>query len=140
MPPASASGASAGAAAPAAPSNRTRYSQALLDGLEQLKEWPERVTSMQRNWIGRSEGLEIRFDVVDAQGKPVEPLTVFLSGQVYYRSVPRGRQIGSEPGFRWTKPSIVVINGSPTDYAASLVKQGAHSVTVKPVTWIGSPG
>src|SRR4051812_16819014 len=41
----------------------TRYSQALLDGLEQLKEWPERITSMQRNWIGRSEGAEADFQV-----------------------------------------------------------------------------
>ena len=43
-------------------------------------------------------------------GNLVEALTVFLSGQVYYRSVPRGRQIGVEPGMRWTKPSIVVMN------------------------------
>lgn len=43
-------------------------------------------------------------------GNLVEPLTVFLSGQVYYRAVPRGQQIGVEPGNRWTKPSIVVMN------------------------------
>lgn len=43
-------------------------------------------------------------------GNLVEALTAFLSGQVYYRSVPRGRQIGVEPGNRWTKPSIVVMN------------------------------
>ena len=43
-------------------------------------------------------------------GNLVEALTVFLSGQVYYRAVPRGRQIGVEPGLRWTKPSIVVMN------------------------------
>ncbi|QRO01112.1 leucine--tRNA ligase [Archangium violaceum] len=41
----------------------TKYSQELLDGLDQLKEWPERITSMQRNWIGRSEGVEADFDV-----------------------------------------------------------------------------
>jgi leucyl-tRNA synthetase len=41
----------------------TRYSQELLDGLDELKEWPERVTSMQRNWIGRSEGAEADFVV-----------------------------------------------------------------------------
>src|SRR5688572_24605015 len=39
----------------------TKYSQALLDGLDELKEWPERITSMQRNWIGRSEGAEADF-------------------------------------------------------------------------------
>ncbi len=43
-------------------------------------------------------------------GNLVEPLTVFLTGQVYARAVPRGQQIGVEPGFRWTKPSIVVMN------------------------------
>ncbi len=41
----------------------TRYSQELLDGLDELKEWPERITSMQRNWIGRSEGVEADFSV-----------------------------------------------------------------------------
>ena len=51
--------------------------------------------------------LDTRFN---GGGNLVEPLTVFLSGQVYYKSVPRGRQIGVEPGLRWTKPSIVVMN------------------------------
>ncbi|HYV18761.1 MAG TPA: S41 family peptidase [Verrucomicrobiae bacterium] len=51
--------------------------------------------------------LDTRFN---GGGNLVEPLTVFLSGSVYYRAVPRGRQIGVEPGQRWTKPSIVVMN------------------------------
>jgi len=51
--------------------------------------------------------LDTRFN---GGGNLVEPLTVFLSGQVYYRSTPRGRQIGVEPGMRWTKPSIVIMN------------------------------
>ncbi len=51
--------------------------------------------------------LDTRFN---GGGNLVEPLTVFLSGEVYYKSVPRGRQIGVEPGLRWTKPSIVVMN------------------------------
>ncbi len=42
----------------------TRYSQELLDGLDTLTEWPDRVTSMQRNWIGRSEGVEATFAFV----------------------------------------------------------------------------
>ena len=41
----------------------SRYSERLLQGLDTLTEWPERVTSMQRNWIGKSEGAEIVFKV-----------------------------------------------------------------------------
>jgi leucyl-tRNA synthetase len=39
----------------------TRFSQDLLDALDRLERWPEKVRTMQRNWIGRSEGLHIRF-------------------------------------------------------------------------------
>ncbi len=45
----------------------TEYAQQLLDDLE-LVDWPERVVTMQRNWIGRSEGAEFSMDVVDADG------------------------------------------------------------------------
>jgi len=43
----------------------TRYADRLLEGLDGL-DWPERVSTMQRNWIGRSDGLEIVFPVVGA--------------------------------------------------------------------------
>ncbi len=39
----------------------TAYAEQLLAGLETLKEWPDRITSMQRNWIGKSEGAELEF-------------------------------------------------------------------------------
>ncbi len=45
----------------------TEFADALLEDLDTLKSWPERVLAMQRNWIDRSEGLEIRFPV-----KPIE--------------------------------------------------------------------
>jgi len=47
----------------------TRYSQRLLDGLDELQEWPERITSMQRHWIGRSEGCEVEFGVKGSDEK-----------------------------------------------------------------------
>lgn len=42
----------------------TRYAQELLDNLDQLQGWPDRVVQMQANWIGRSEGAEIDFVLV----------------------------------------------------------------------------
>ncbi len=53
----------------------TDYAQELLDALDRLPGWPEAVKTMQRNWIGRSEGLEIDFRV-DGED---EPLTVFTT-------------------------------------------------------------
>lgn len=41
----------------------TDYAQELLDDLDQLTDWPEQVKTMQRNWIGRSQGVEMTFEV-----------------------------------------------------------------------------
>ncbi|MGD8979032.1 MAG: class I tRNA ligase family protein, partial [candidate division WOR-3 bacterium] len=41
----------------------TRYAEQLLDGLDMLPGWPENVRAMQQNWIGKSEGCDIIFDV-----------------------------------------------------------------------------
>lgn len=53
----------------------TRYADELLNDLDKLSGWPERVVTMQRNWIGRSEGVEINFAV---EGKS-EVLKVFTT-------------------------------------------------------------
>src|SRR5208282_1017555 len=47
----------------------TDYSQELLDALDTLDRWPEKVRLMQKNWIGRSEGLLVRF-AIDANSAP----------------------------------------------------------------------
>ena len=48
----------------------TKYAEELLDGLEGLREgWPERVLTMQRNWIGKSHGAEFDFPLVEPCGE-----------------------------------------------------------------------
>lgn len=59
----------------------TDYAQELLDDLDQLEGWPERVRAMQSNWIGRSEGAEIDFTLADTDGvTPTDTkMTVFTT-------------------------------------------------------------
>jgi leucyl-tRNA synthetase len=52
----------------------TAYAQQLLDGLGELGAWPERVTTMQRNWIGKSEGAEVDF-AVDGSAEKIKVFT-----------------------------------------------------------------
>jgi leucyl-tRNA synthetase len=55
----------------------TAFSEDLLAALDGLTRWPEKVRTMQRNWIGKSEGLRIRFQIVGdaAQAETVEVFT-----------------------------------------------------------------
>jgi leucyl-tRNA synthetase len=52
----------------------TEYADALLDEMELLEEWPERVLTMQRNWIGRSEGADVVFRI-EQLGEEVQVFT-----------------------------------------------------------------
>jgi leucyl-tRNA synthetase len=52
----------------------TDYAQRLLDDVETLVDWPDRVITMQRNWIGRSEGATVRFSIEET-GDEIEVFT-----------------------------------------------------------------
>jgi leucyl-tRNA synthetase len=53
----------------------TAYAEELLADIDRLEGWPEAVRTMQRNWIGRSEGVEVLFDVEGGD----EPLAIFTT-------------------------------------------------------------
>ena len=89
----------------------TDYAEELLNGLDELEGWPDAVKTMQRNWIGRSEGVEFEMAVCDAEGRPdpegatvrvftTRPDTSF--GMTYAVLAPEHPQVGevTRPGNR----------------------------------------
>ena len=57
----------------------TDYADELLDGLDTLEGWPEKVKTMQRNWIGRSEGALVDFKLDGEAGPAGDKITVFTT-------------------------------------------------------------
>ena len=57
----------------------TQYADDLLHGIEQLGEWPDKVLTMQRNWIGRSEGAKVTFPLDGAPDLQVRGIEVFTT-------------------------------------------------------------
>jgi len=69
----------------------TDYADDLLEGLDSLDEWPDQVKTMQKNWIGKSFGCEIIFDIDDAAAKPIKVFTTrvdTLMGVTYLAIAP----------------------------------------------------
>ena len=52
----------------------TKYAESLLNGLEDL-DWPENIKEIQKNWIGKSEGVEINFSIKDSSEEPIKVYT-----------------------------------------------------------------
>jgi len=57
----------------------TKYADELLSGLDKLEGWPEKVRTMQRNWIGRSEGTLVDFKLVGPSGPGGSTISVFTT-------------------------------------------------------------
>lgn len=57
----------------------TDYAEELLADISKLDDWPERVKTMQENWIGKSHGTIISFDIVDEAGKKVDEIETFTT-------------------------------------------------------------
>ena len=57
----------------------TAFSEELLQALEDLDRWPERVRIMQHNWIGKSEGARIRFPITEAPSEIDQTIEVFTT-------------------------------------------------------------
>jgi len=82
----------------------TDYAEELLDELDNLNEWPEQVRTMQRNWIGRSQGVEIVFGI---EGRK-ESLKVFTTRPdtlmgVSYVAVAAEHPLATEAGTRYPR-------------------------------------
>ena len=67
----------------------TAYAQELLDDLDKLTEWPEQVRTMQRNWIGRSEGATIRFPFAEDHIEVYTTRPDTLMGATYLALAPQ---------------------------------------------------
>ncbi|MFP4424109.1 MAG: leucine--tRNA ligase [Candidatus Woesearchaeota archaeon] len=57
----------------------TDYAEELLRDIDTLEGWPEKVKTMQRNWIGKSHGTRINFDIVDKEGNKIDSVSTFTT-------------------------------------------------------------
>ncbi|MBW2980210.1 leucine--tRNA ligase [Candidatus Woesearchaeota archaeon] len=57
----------------------TEYAEELLEDIKKLEHWPERVKIMQENWIGKSHGVTLKFDVVDENGKKIDEIETYTT-------------------------------------------------------------
>jgi leucyl-tRNA synthetase len=97
----------------------TQYAQRLLDDVDTLVDWPERVITMQRNWIGRSDGAEVRF-AIEESGDEVEIFTTrpdtlwgvtFFVFAVEHPLVPKLAELGGTTD--QVAPMLEKVRGTP---------------------------
>jgi leucyl-tRNA synthetase len=109
----------------------TDYAEELLSELDRMPGWPDSVKTMQRNWIGRSEGVELSFDVVGEE----EPLTVYTTRPdtlmgVTYMAVAAEHPLASK---------AAVMNAEIADFVAACKKTDAQEATLETMEKKGMP-
>ncbi|MGA8531193.1 MAG: leucine--tRNA ligase, partial [Acidobacteriaceae bacterium] len=101
----------------------TNYAQELLDDLAKLEGWPEKVRTMQRNWIGRSEGAQVEFELEDASSAPEDEEKARRSGTAI---------LPPHDGVRGTGQKIPVFTTRiDTIYGASSVQLAPEHLLIK---------
>lgn len=114
----------------------TDFSQDLLDALDTLDQWPEKVRLMQKNWIGRSEGLTIRWEIVPETAPAGESeVTVYTTGRTRSSAPPSWQ---SPPIIRWRRmPPRRTLRSKPSaTSAAAPAPRSQHSRPPKRRAWI----
>ncbi|CAM3462195.1 leucine--tRNA ligase [Shewanella pealeana] len=129
----------------------TEYAEELLNDIDTLEEWPEQVKTMQRNWIGRSEGIEMTFQVAGSDQSfdiyTTRPDTVM---GVTYVAIAAGHPLAEQAAIN--NPALVEFieeckNADTTEAAmAAMEKKGVatglnaiHPITGKEVPiWVGN--
>lgn len=97
----------------------TDYADALLEGLDRLEKWPEKVKAMQRNWIGRSEGATITFTIPELNDQSISVFTTrpdTVYGVTYMVLAPEHPLV---PQLIQGKPN----EGAITDFIAAMAKE-----------------
>jgi leucyl-tRNA synthetase len=110
----------------------TKYADELLEGLDNLPGWPEKVRTMQRNWIGKSEGAEVTFKVAASEG---ETITVFTTR---VDTIYGATSIQLAPEHPLVKHWAAMDNASDAKLAADVTEMIAQQKAAKEAGDIGS--
>lgn len=103
----------------------TEYAQSLLDDMECLEEWPERVLTMQKNWIGRSEGARIEFPI-KGENKTIPVFTTrpdTLYGATYFLLAPEHPLVEE-----------IIIDSPYKDEIQSFIKEVSKESTIERIS------
>ena len=106
----------------------TDFSKDLLDSLDTLERWPEKVRLMQKNWIGRSEGMKVRFEVAASNSNvATKEIEVFTTRP---DTLFGARFIALSPDHPLAKQAAAG-NAALADFVAECAKQGTSAAAIE---------